>query len=240
MGSRTKQAERDRRAKIEAMRRAEQAAQRRRSIAFLVVAVLVGIGLIAAVVVPSYLSRRNDPANKTLSALGVSTASARCGGVRTTTGTNNDKDRAHLADGATGTYRTVPPSYGGHAAQSVSPADAFYTAADRPAMESLVHNLEHGYTVVWYDKTIKNEALKVLQAMAASGRRSDAVNPGAKLIVSAWDESYGSLPAGKHIGISHWGAKDSYVQLCGKPSGAVLSTFLKRYPAADSPEGAAA
>jgi hypothetical protein len=240
VASRTKQAERDRRAKIEEMRRAEQAAQRRRSIGFLVVAVLVGIGLVAAVVVPSYLKNKNDPANKALDALGVSTAAASCSNVQTTKGTNNDKDRKHVADGTTEKYKTVPPSYGPHWSQPIYPAREFYTARDKPQMEQLVHNLEHGYTIVWYDKTIKGKALDELEAIAASARHSDAAGPGQKFIVSAWDDAYGTFPAGKHLGISHWGAQESHLQLCGKPSGAVIDTFMKKYPSTDAPEPNAA
>lgn len=240
MASKTKQVERDRRAKIEAMRKAEQAAQRRRSIIFLVVAVVVGLGLVAAVVVPSYLNKKSDPANKTLSSLGVAAASASCSDVQVSKGTNNDTDRKHVADGTVEKYKTVPPSYGPHWSAPAYPAREFYTARDRPKMEQLVHNLEHGYTIVWYDKTIKGEALKQLQAIAASARRTAAAGPGQKFIVSAWDDAYGAFPAGKHIGISHWGSKDSYVQLCGKPSGASIDTFLKKYPSTDSPEPTAA
>ena len=240
MASKTKQLERDRRAKIEAMRKAEQAAQRRRSIVFLVVAVVVGLGLVAAVVVPSYVSKKNDPANKTLSDLGVSAAAASCSNVQTTKGTNNATDRKHVQDGTVEKYKTVPPSYGPHWSAPAYPAREFYTARDRPQMEQLVHNLEHGYTIVWYDKTIKGEQVKQLEAIAASARRTDAAGPGQKFIVSAWNDSYGRFPAGKHIGISHWGAKDSYVQLCGQPSGAVVDKFLKAHPSNDAPEPTAA
>ena len=48
------------------------------------------------------------------------------------------------------------------------------------------------------------------------------------------------LPQDKHIGISHWGAASSHTQLCGKVSGQIVNTFIKKYPATDSPEPAAA
>ena len=73
-------------------------------------------------------------------------------------------------------------------------------------MEQLVHNLEHGYTIVWYDDTIKGDQLDELKDIAASARTEDAVGPTGKFIVSAWDDAYGDFPSGKHIGISHWGA----------------------------------
>ena len=61
MASKTKQSERDRRAKIEEMRKAEAAKQRRRSMGFVVIAVVVGLGLVAAVVVPTYLDKTERP-----------------------------------------------------------------------------------------------------------------------------------------------------------------------------------
>ena len=33
----------------------------------------------------------------------------------------------------------------------------FYTEDDRPELEALVHNLEHGYTILWYDDTIADD-----------------------------------------------------------------------------------
>ena len=81
MANKTKQAERDRRAKIEAMRKAEQAKERRKSMLFIIVAAVVGLGLVAAAAVPAYLDSKNDPANKDLASFGVARAAADCGAV---------------------------------------------------------------------------------------------------------------------------------------------------------------
>jgi hypothetical protein len=103
-------------------------------------------------------------------------------------------------------------------------------------MERLVHNLEHGYTIVWYDSTIKGDALQELKDLAVSARSSDQAGPGTKFITSPWDDAYGKFPSGKHIAMSHWGAADSHVQLCGKVSGPALDTFMTKYPSTDAPE----
>jgi hypothetical protein len=239
VASKTKQHERDRREKIEAMRKAEMARQRRRSWIFLSVAIVVGLGLIAAVVVPSYLSSRNDPAKKSLSSFGVSAAAASCSPVHTTPGTNTQALRTHVQDGTVEKYATVPPSFGPHWSQPIYPAREFYTARDRPEMEQLVHNLEHGYTIIWYDKTVSGSQVSALKDIASSARANKATTPG-KFIVSAWDPAYGAFPSGKHIGISHWGASASHIQLCGKVSGAMVKKFIEKFPAADSPEPTAA
>ncbi len=99
-----------------------------------------------------------------------------------------------------------------------------------------MHNLEHGYTILWYDDTIKGEELKTLEDLATSASNSDMAGPGNKFIVSAWDDSYGTFPSGKHLGMSHWGAQDSSIQLCGKVSGGAVEAFMKKFPATDAPE----
>jgi hypothetical protein len=235
----SKVAEKDRRARVEALRQEQQAKERRKSTIMIVVAVVVGIGIVLAAALPAYLHKRNDPAKKALSSFGVSAAAASCSSVATTKGTNTDALRTHVADGTVEKYKTVPPSYGPHWATPVISSRPFYAVKDRPQMEDLVHNLEHGYTIVWYDTTIKGAELTALKNLSSSARSQNATAP-SKFIVSAWDDAYGSFPAGKHIGISHWGAASSHVQLCGKVSGQIVNTFIKNYPAKDSPEPSAA
>ena len=235
----SKVSEKDRRARVEAMRREQQAKERRKSLIFVSLAVIVGVGLVVAAALPAYLHNRNDPAKKSLSSFGVSAASASCNAVKTTKGTNTDAFRTHVADGTVEKYKTVPPSFGPHWASPVLSSRPFYTVKDRPKMEQLVHNLEHGYTIIWYDTTIKGDQLTALKNISTNARARDETAP-AKFIVSAWDNAYGHFPAGKHIGISHWGAATSHVQLCGKVSGEVVTNFIKNYPAADAPEPSSA
>lgn len=226
----------DRRDKVEAMRRETQARERRKTLLVVAVAVLVGLGLVAAAIVPSYLKSKNDPANKALSTFGVTSASARCGP------NISDKSTGQATHKPVGTkikYKQVPPSSGPHALQPVSPAKAFYTQGDRPAMEQLVHNLEHGYTIVWYDSTIKGSQLQALKDISAAGRQ-DAATGNGKFIVSSWDSAYGKLPAGKHVAMSHWAAEGGKRQLCGQVSGSAIGSFIRKFPAADSTEPNAA
>lgn len=227
-----KKQDRDRRAKVEEMRRAEQARERRKSMLFIVLAVVVGLGLITAAALPAYLKGRNDPAKKALSSFGVSASAANCDPVQ-----SDPTDPAeHVPDGTVVKYNQVPPSSGSHWGAPAFPAREFYTVRDRPQMEQLMHNLEHGYTVAWYDDTIKGDDLEALKNIAASARTNDAVSPGGKFIVSAWDEAYGKFPDGKHVAISHWGAKEGQRRLCGGVSGSVVKDFIEAYPVSDSPE----
>lgn len=232
----SKVSEKDRRARVEAMRREQQARERRKSTVFVALAVVLGLGLVSAAAVPAYLKKRNDPANKSLSSFGVSAKAASCSAVTTDKATGNQD---HKPDGTVITYDTVPPSSGSHWGTPVLSSRPFYSAKDRPEMEQLVHNLEHGYTILWYDDTIKGDQLTTLEDLATSARGVDAVGP-SKFIVSAWDDAYGSFPKGKHVAISHWGAKESHRQLCGKVSGEEVQKFVDAHPYSDSPEPAGA
>ena len=165
---------------------------------------MVGVALIG----PSRSRRtwksRNDPKNKALSSFGVSATAASCSDVQTSDTGSTDSVGKHVPDGTVEKYATVPPSYGPHWSQPAYPAREFYTARDRPEMEQLVHNLEHGYTIVWYDATIKGAQLDALKDIATRARTEDAVGPTGKFIVSAWDDAYGELPerqAPRHLAL---------------------------------------
>ncbi|MGZ4609469.1 MAG: DUF3105 domain-containing protein [Actinomycetes bacterium] len=236
----SKVAEKDRRARVEAMRREVAARERRKSAIFVALAVIVGLGLVAAAAVPAYLNKRNDPANKSLSSFGVSMAAASCSAATNdpVTGTQDHVGPGTNTPNITKVdYKQVPPSSGKHFAIPVVGSRAFYTAKDRPAMENLVHNLEHGYTVLWYDSTVKGAELKDLKDLATSARTKKPVGP-QKFIVSAWDDAYGRFPSGKHVALSHWGTKQGHRQLCGKVSGEAVQKFITSYPFSDSPEPA--
>ena len=237
MANKPKSQDRDRRAKVEAMRKEQQTRERRKSLIFIVIAVVVGLGLIAAAAVPAYLDSRNDPANKALSSFGASADEASCDDVTTDTSTGASD---HVEDGTKVDYDEVPPSSGSHWASPAFPARTFYTDRDRPATEQLVHNLEHGYTILWYDDTVKGDQLDTIRDLAESAAGTDPASPGNKFIAVAWDDSYGEFPEGKHVALSHWGATESHRQLCGSASGAVVEDFMEKFPFSDSPEPNAA
>lgn len=215
------------------MRREQQARERRKSLLFIVIAVVVGLGIVAAAAVPSYLKSRNDPAKKALDSFGVAASAADCSDP-----TADDPGGAseHVEDGTKVEYDQVPPSSGQHWGSPAFPARAFYTDRDRPEIEQLVHNLEHGYTILWYDDTITGKDLDTLKDLAEGAASNDVAGPGNKFIASAWDDSYGSFPAGKHVALSHWGATKSHRQLCGKMSGEAVQSFMTQFPPTDAPE----
>ena len=108
-----------------------------------------------------------------------------------------------------------------------------------PAVERIVHSLEHGYTLLWYDSTITG---KDLQAVKDIAKRADAekVTTGRFLAVPL-DESRGKLADGKHLALSHWGGAPNdrtkaFRELCSVPSGEAVGTFVQAHPASAAPE----
>lgn len=226
----------DRKAKLEEVRKAQQAAERRRTLLVASAAGVVVLGLVATVGVVI----RNQVAASDITKIGVAATAASCDQVINdpVTGVSD-----HIGPGTptpnetTVKYATIPPSSGKHLAVPEAPARAFYDASDRPSLETLVHNLEHGYTVVWYDESTPKAQQDELKKLAPLARKDDKAG---KFIVSAWDQSRGAFPKDKHIAISHWGKKSGYRQLCGAVSGEAIQSFTKKFPYTDSPEPNAA
>ena len=225
--------DKNRKARVEEMRRAQAAAERRRTalvVGAAVVVVLVLVGIVVKVV-------RDAQAEKDVASVGVALAAASCDPV------TNDKPEGTQVHVGPQTnqpnvtrvaYRTVPPAFGEHFVTPAYPALPFYSEQDRPRMETLVHNLEHGYTVVWYTNAAPKAQVDQLKQIADRARQMPETS--GKFIVSAWDDSYGAFPAGKTIGMSHWGATTAHRQLCAAVSGEAVKKFVTAYPYSDSPE----
>ena len=222
----------DRRAKVEAMRREQQARERRKSLLFIVIAVVVGLGLVAAAAVPAYLDNRHDPTKKALSAFGAAASAADCDTVLT----EDAEPAEHVEEGTDLDYKSIPPASGSHWASPAFPARNFYTERDRPTTEQLVHNLEHGYTVLWYDAGIADADKDQLRDMSAAAAATESAGPGSKFIAVPWADAEGDLPDGKQVALSHWSAEKGQRQFCGKVSGDVVEDFMTQFPYSDSPE----
>jgi hypothetical protein len=232
-----KTAEKDRKERIEQMRKQQQAVERRKTLLVVAAAFVVVAVLVAAVV----LVIRREQATKDLASIGVAASAAACDAV---TVDKAEGGSVHVGPGTDQPdktvvkYATVPPSSGEHFVQPEYPARAFYTAADRPALESLVHNLEHGYTVAWYSESLPQAQQDELKRISDLVRKDSATRE--KFIVSAWDPARGDFPAGKSLALAHWSAKQGHRQFCGSVSGTAIEDFVQKYPYTDSPEPNAA
>jgi hypothetical protein len=120
---------------------------------------------------------------------------------------------------------------------------------DRPAVENLVHNLEHGYTVAWYRDTMSQAEKDTLEEVSRTFSGDDYTKD--KFIAAPWSEADGAgFPKGKNVVLAHWyanptaptsaAAQKSIRQSCVLVSGAAIADFIAKYPYTDSPEPNAA
>ena len=227
---------RERLASLETERKKEA---RRRSMILLLVCVVLAAGVLAY---PVYLFAHDAiQRSKTITDLGVSLAAAACDPVQSNPATGNQN---HVAEGTKVTYDRLPPDSGPHYPSPAEFSKKFYTVADRPAVETLVHNLEHGYTVVWYRADLGGDQLDALENIAKTfgGQTQDD-----KFIAAPWSEADGGpFPAGKNTVITRWTAdpknpgnaagQAGVRQSCGSVSGEAVKDFRAKYPTASSPE----
>jgi Protein of unknown function (DUF3105) len=232
------QSRRDKLASLEAARKKEQ---RNRTIRLLVICLVLAIALLAYPVylfVDDYRAR-----NATIEELGSSFADAGCDPTAEHEATGNQD---HVPEGTKVNYAQTPPDSGSHNPAPAPFTKHFYTADDRPAVETLVHNLEHGYTVVWYRADAPSKQIQNLQRIAKTFG-SEEYNPADKFIAAPWSDADGAgFPTGKNVVITRWtadpndpgdAAKQRGVrQACSKVSGAAIKEFMTKYPVGSSPE----
>lgn len=225
MASSSKKAPDSRRVKIDQLRAEQKAKERRRSFIFVGIAIVVGLGIIAAAAIP--LIRQNMERNRDVSSFGVAAADAGCGDIIDDPTTGESDHVEGVVE-----YETSPPSSGQHRPFSAGFERSFYTADDTPELEQLVHNLEHGATIVWYDEDVSDEDVSELELLA--GKLADGSSP--KFIAAAWDSAdRGEFPEG-NIAIAHWSVDSGHRQYCDRPSGDVINDFSEQFPLTDSPE----
>ncbi len=233
----------DRRAVVEQMRREQQRTERRKSFMVLGAALLVGAIIIGFAVVQFLKSEQSN--SRDLAQIGASTSTSSCQKVVTKPANGNND---HQPEGQKVLYPDAPPAFGPHWGQWLqgSQLRKLYTPEDRPPVERLVHSLEHGHTILWYDDTIAGDdaAMTDLEAIAKQFPSSSDMTQ--KFIAAPWTADDGeAFPKGTHVALTHWsmggtnGNPDGQLgiwQYCGGVSGAAVEQFMKDYPYSDSPE----
>ena len=134
---------------IEALRRESQRAERRRTLVVVLICGVLALAIVGATAwkLISDAQRADDIAGTDLADIGVSADAAGCGDI-TTAGA---ADQGQHLDGQEidyTEYGPTPPAFGAHWGNTADFGRTFYTDADRPEVQRLVHNLEHGYTVL--------------------------------------------------------------------------------------------
>lgn len=245
----SKSAKSERQKLIDATMKKQRGAEKRRGNVIIGAAVLIAVAIIAVPVVPQVVNavETQQYADEPITAIGAGTDACQEVVERNASGVSN-----HVPQGQEVVYEDAPPAFGAHWSAPGAPASfdrKFYTADDRPELEELVHNLEHGYTILWYDETVADDSGAVNEIRAVASKfssDSDNDNYRLKFIAAPWtsdDEDGAAFPEGQHVAFTHWKgtseASTGVWQYCSQFSGQALTDFMDAYPYTDSPEAGA-
>lgn len=245
MAKSTKSEKSERQKVIDDIRRKQKSAEKRQGFVILgicIVAALLIIGLAAYNPIRTWFEQKKHE-DEALADIGGPASSCEDIITKDATGQSDHRSTDEQIE-----YDDAPPAFGPHWNEyGVAPVDIdkrFYSKDSRPELESLVHNLEHGFTILWYDETVADDAssLGEIKAMADKLDYSDTNNR-LSFIAAPWTSEDGKdFPDGMHIALTHWtadqaaGTSEGVWQYCSEPSGEALDQFMKDYPYYDAPE----
>src|SRR3954454_14554523 len=231
----------ERRAIAERLQKEQKRREQRRSLAILGVSVLIVVGLLAAALIPYIKDRREKSKleSTALANIGVSKSAADCDAILTKP---TDHTQQHIPAPTPIPYKDAPPSFGPHRPSPAAFERKYYTAQDRPEVATLVHNLEHGYTILWYDETLAKDSEQLDAVKAISEKMTDE-----RFVAAPWTKDDGkAFPSGKHVALTRWtadagnpGDEDKQRgnwQYCAGVGGAVGGDVAAKWPTAESPE----
>lgn len=227
-------------AKLERQQRLETVRQQQRSkeqktVIAIVIGCLVLLAGLGGVITYAVM----DAKSKQIQNLGASPAAASCDAVTTDTQQGSGEHvgpGTQKPDQTSVPYALVPPSSGPHFVSPAIGSTKFFTAKDRPPLETLVHNLEHGYTILFYDSSAAKDKIALIKDITAQANKlPESQN---KFLAVEWDPSRGTMA--KPFVLSHWSKGNGHRQFCGDVSGAVVVDFVKKYPMTDTQEPGAA
>ena len=244
MAKTTKTAKNERKAVIDQIRNQQKGAERRRGMMIVGVCVLVAVLIVGAAAykpIKDWYDLRQFN-GKGLSEIGA--PASVCGDRIFHKATGNQD---HVQPGTPINYTDSPPAFGQHYSVWDTMQRKLYTADDRPDLGELVHNEEHGYTILWYDETAAKSHQDMLDIKAIASKFAGTTNLRDKFKAVPWLKSDGApFPDGQHIAMTHWsiggadagssGKQQGVWQYCSAPSGAALEKFMLDYPYMDSPE----
>jgi len=86
------------------------------------------------------------------------------------------------------TYKVDPPAGGDHTPEAA--AAGIFTAADAPVDGQIVHAMEHGYIIFWYQPDLDEQSLSALRGVAQRHERDVLMLPrpsiGTPVAATAW------------------------------------------------------
>jgi hypothetical protein len=234
----------DRREVVDQIRNKQKGAERRRGYMILGVSAVVAVLIIGAAAFRPLMDRWELRSFEELAVGEIGAAASVCQDVTTK---KADGSQDHVQPGTPLEYADAPPAFGQHYDVWDGMERKLYTEGDRPDIGELIHNLEHGYTVIWYDETAADdgETMDTLRGLASKFEGTDNLRKKVKIV--PWTQEDGpAFPKGQHIAYTHWsvggaeagstGKQVGVWQYCSEPSGEALETFMLDYPYMDSPE----
>jgi hypothetical protein len=179
--------EKQRRRLAEEKKKAEQKrAQRRRNLLTTGIAIIVAAGVVWLVLSDTSRNedtRRADPIDN-----GVTPDEAGCGDVETA----EPQEAEHIAQGDEHEpYNTNPPTSGPHYGSPLAPIDSgFYT--EEIEAEKVIHNLEHGQIVIYYNLDAPEETLDEIEQLTEQEPLAtlavpwNDIEPPSQFVLAAW------------------------------------------------------
>ena len=234
----------NRRERLASFEKARKNEQRRRTLLLFAICLVVAAALLAY---PVYLVAKDSKATAAgLTAIGVASGDAGCDPVEENAATGNQE---HVAEGTKVEYAQSPPDSGKHYPSPAAFTKHFYSVDDRPAVETLVHNLEHGYTLAWYRADAPADEIAALKS-AAGTFGSETYDPTQKFIAAPYSAADGAFPDSKNVVLARWTANPASPsdqtqqkgvrQSCTRVSGQAIADFMAKYPYSSAPEPNAA
>jgi hypothetical protein len=196
--------EKQRRRLAEERRKAEQhkAAQRRNLIT-------IGIALLVGALVVGLIVQQRKAGDGSAASFGVAADAADCLPVehpKPLPGIHIQLNAKHRA------YDSTPPTSGPHYPQPIAPIDpGFYSIAQTP--EKVIHNLEHGNIVIWYNPDAPEQTKSDIRA---------AVNEVPSYTLAT---PYDNMKPGYNVALTAWGQ----LQFCKQVSKEVVDKFRTNY-----------
>lgn len=243
-----KTAKSDRQAKIDQIRKKQKGAEKRRGSLIIGVSAAIALAIIGAAAYSPIKSWWDQRGFEDTELASIGAPASVCGEITTESAEGSGQ---HVEESQQVTYDTAPPAFGPHwnvlGLAPVPIGRQFYSEADRPELEQLVHNLEHGFTIIWYDETMADDAEALTELRAIARKFEDTTDRRNAVMVVPWTaEDGGDFPDGQHVAMTHWSAGGAgetdpaqqvgVWQYCEAPSGEAVESFVRDYPQLDSPE----
>lgn len=170
-------------------------------------AVTIGTAVLVGVIVVAAIVYQRSEIEKTTENVGVAAEKANCEGVESP---EEMEDAGHIAVGEQHEpYNSTPPTSGPMYEQTAS---AGFSTEPIPA-ESLVHNLEHGYIVIWYHPDADQETLNKIELLVDQEPAATIAAP------------YEEIEQPHQFALGAWG---NY-QLCEDVSQEVVDGFRRKF-----------